>query len=74
MAQHHRRRWRAAELRAAGDRVSASARGYAIWVGIGAVGVAIAGIVVSGETVSAARVLFLSIIVVGIVGLRLVEG
>jgi quaternary ammonium compound-resistance protein SugE len=48
--------------------------GYAVWVGIGAVGVAIAGIVVSGETVSAARVLFLSIIVVGIVGLRLVEG
>ena len=76
MAQHHRRRWRAAELRAAGHRVSAlpAGTGYAVWVGIGAVGVAIAGIVVSGETVSAARVLFLSIIVVGIVGLRLVEG
>jgi quaternary ammonium compound-resistance protein SugE len=48
--------------------------GYAVWVGIGAVGVAIAGVVVFGEAASAARLLFLSIIVVGIVGLRLVEG
>ena len=48
--------------------------GYAVWVGIGAVGVAIAGIVAFGETVSAARVLFLSMIVIGIAGLRLVEG
>ena len=48
--------------------------GYAVWVGIGAVGVSIAGIVVFGETISAARVLFLSTIIVGIVGLRLVEG
>ena len=48
--------------------------GYAVWVGIGAVGVVVAGIVVSGEAVSATRLLFLSLIVVGIVGLRLVEG
>src|SRR5919108_5425126 len=48
--------------------------GYAVWVGIGAVGVAIAGIVLFGEAVSAARLLFLSIIVIGIVGLRIVEG
>ena len=48
--------------------------GYAVWVGIGAVGVAIAGVVAFGETVSAARVLFLSMIVIGIAGLRLVEG
>jgi quaternary ammonium compound-resistance protein SugE len=47
--------------------------GYAVWVGIGAVGVAVAGMVMFSETVSVARVLFLSIIVVGIVGLRLVE-
>jgi quaternary ammonium compound-resistance protein SugE len=47
--------------------------GYAVWVGIGAVGVVVAGIVVSGEAVSAPRMLFLSLIVVGIVGLRLVE-
>ena len=48
--------------------------GYAVWVGIGAVGVAIAGIIAFDETLSAARLLFLSIIVVGIVGLRVVEG
>ena len=47
--------------------------GYAVWVGIGAVGVALAGMILFGEAVSVARVLFLSIIVVGIVGLRLVE-
>jgi quaternary ammonium compound-resistance protein SugE len=48
--------------------------GYAVWVGIGAVGVAIAGIVAFGEVISAARLLFLSLIIVGIVGLRIVEG
>jgi quaternary ammonium compound-resistance protein SugE len=48
--------------------------GYAVWVGIGAVGVAIAGILLLGEAVSVERVFFLSIIVIGIVGLRLVEG
>jgi len=47
--------------------------GYAVWVGIGAVGVAIAGIVVFGEAVSATRLLFLSLIVVGIVRLRIAE-
>ena len=48
--------------------------GYAVWVGIGAVGVAITGIVLLGEAPSAARVLFLTVIVVGVVGLRLAEG
>jgi quaternary ammonium compound-resistance protein SugE len=48
--------------------------GYAVWVGIGAVGVAIVGIVVFGDAVSPTRLLFLSLIVVGIVGLRLAEG
>jgi len=48
--------------------------GYAVWVGIGAVGVATAGIVAFGETVSPVRVVFLSMIVVGVAGLRLVEG
>ena len=47
--------------------------GYAVWVGIGAVGVAVAGMVLFSEAASVARLLFLSIIVVGIVGLRLVE-
>lgn len=48
--------------------------GYAVWVGIGAVGVALAGAILLGEGVSAERVLFLSLIVVGVVGLRFVEG
>ena len=48
--------------------------GYAVWVGIGAVGVAVAGIILFGECASIARVAFLALIVVGIVGLRLVEG
>jgi quaternary ammonium compound-resistance protein SugE len=48
--------------------------GYAVWVGIGAVGVAIAGIVAFGEAISAARLLFLSLIIVGIAGLRITEG
>jgi quaternary ammonium compound-resistance protein SugE len=48
--------------------------GYAVWVGIGAIGVAIAGIVAFDEAASAARLLFLAIVVVGLVGLRLVEG
>ena len=48
--------------------------GYAVWVGIGAVGVAIAGIVAFGEAISAAQLLFLSLIIVGIAGLRITEG
>jgi quaternary ammonium compound-resistance protein SugE len=48
--------------------------GYAVWVGIGAVGVAIAGVIAFDEALSAARLLFLSMIVIGIAGLRLVEG
>lgn len=48
--------------------------GYAVWVGIGAVGVAVAGIILFDEVASIARVLFLSLIVVGIIGLRLIEG
>ncbi|ADB51730.1 DMT family transporter [Conexibacter woesei] len=47
---------------------------YAVWVGIGAVGVALAGIVAFGDDLSAARLGFLSLIVAGVVGLRLIEG
>ena len=46
---------------------------YAVWVGIGAVGVAIAGILALGESASPARLGFLALILVGIVGLKLVE-
>ncbi|ELZ13359.1 MULTISPECIES: quaternary ammonium compound efflux SMR transporter SugE [Haloterrigena] len=47
---------------------------YAVWTGIGAVGTASLGIVLFDEPVSAARVGFLSVIVVGIVGLHLTGG
>ncbi|TAJ53218.1 MAG: quaternary ammonium compound efflux SMR transporter SugE [Nevskiaceae bacterium] len=45
--------------------------GYAVWVGIGAVGTAVVGIVWLGEPVNAGRLLSLSLIVVGIIGLKL---
>ncbi len=47
---------------------------YAIWVGIGVVGVAIVGMVALDEPASAARLGFIALILVGIVGLKLVEG
>jgi quaternary ammonium compound-resistance protein SugE len=46
---------------------------YAVWVGIGAVGVALAGIIFLGEGASFARLAFLALILIGIVGLRIVE-
>jgi quaternary ammonium compound-resistance protein SugE len=45
-----------------------------VWVGIGAVGVAMAGIIALGENVSALRLGFLALILVGIIGLKIVEG
>jgi quaternary ammonium compound-resistance protein SugE len=47
---------------------------YAVWVGIGALGVALAGILALGESASAPRLGFLALILVGVVGLKLVEG
>ena len=47
---------------------------YAVWVGIGALGVALAGIVVLGESASPLRLGFLLLILVGIIGLKAVEG
>lgn len=44
---------------------------YAVWVGVGAVGTAIVGMVMLGEPVSAARLVSLSLVVAGIVGLKL---
>ncbi|SFN39301.1 quaternary ammonium compound efflux SMR transporter SugE [Xenorhabdus japonica] len=44
---------------------------YAVWTGIGAVGTAIFGIMVLGESANFARVLSLSLIVIGIIGLKL---
>ncbi|WP_437723332.1 DMT family transporter [Sorangium sp. So ce861] len=47
---------------------------YAVWVGVGALGVALAGIVALGESASPPRLAFLAVILVGIIGLKLVEG
>ncbi len=46
---------------------------YAVWVGVGAVGVAISGIVALGESGSPLRLGFLALILVGVVGLKVVE-
>ncbi|HCS23795.1 MAG TPA: quaternary ammonium compound efflux SMR transporter SugE [Alphaproteobacteria bacterium] len=44
---------------------------YAIWTGIGAAGAVAAGIFLFHEPATAARIFFASLIVVGIVGLKL---
>jgi quaternary ammonium compound-resistance protein SugE len=46
---------------------------YAVWVGIGVLGVAIAGVIALGESTSVLRLAFLALILVGIVGLKMVE-
>ena len=47
---------------------------YAVWVGIGALGVALAGILALGESASPLRLAFLALILIGIIGLKIVEG
>lgn len=44
---------------------------YAVWVGVGAVGTAILGIVLLNEPASAARLISLTLIIAGIIGLKL---
>ncbi len=44
---------------------------YAVWVGIGASGAAVLGVVLFGEPLSLARGLFLTLLVVSIIGLKL---
>jgi quaternary ammonium compound-resistance protein SugE len=44
---------------------------YAVWVGVGAVGTAVLGIVLLGEAATLGRVASISLIVAGIVGLKL---
>jgi quaternary ammonium compound-resistance protein SugE len=46
---------------------------YAVWVGIGALGVALAGIVTLGESASPMRLSLLALILIGVIGLKLVE-
>lgn len=44
---------------------------YSVWVGVGAVGTVILGIVLLGEPANAARLISVTLIVAGIVGLKL---
>jgi len=44
---------------------------YAVWVGIGAVGTAILGMVLLGDAANAGRIVSLTLIVAGVVGLKL---
>ncbi|HEY7544386.1 MAG TPA: quaternary ammonium compound efflux SMR transporter SugE [Blastocatellia bacterium] len=44
---------------------------YAIWTGIGAAGTAVLGILLFGESRDVLRILCLSLIVIGIIGLKL---
>ncbi len=44
---------------------------YAVWVGVGAVGTALLGIVLLGEPANAGRLISLSLILAGIIGLKL---
>jgi quaternary ammonium compound-resistance protein SugE len=46
--------------------------GYAVWTGIGAVGVAILGMILFGEPRELLRLASISLIVAGIVGLKMV--
>ena len=45
--------------------------GYAVWTGIGAAGTAILGIILFGESAAPARLAFITVIVAGIIGLKL---
>jgi len=47
---------------------------YAIWTGIGAVGAAVLGIVFFGESLTLARIGCITLIVLGILGLKLLGG
>jgi quaternary ammonium compound-resistance protein SugE len=45
---------------------------YAVWTGIGTVGTVLLGILLFGEPADLLRLLFISMIVAGIVGLKIV--
>ena len=47
---------------------------YAVWTGIGAVGIATLGIVLFGDPATPLRLGCIALIIVGVVGLRFVEG
>ena len=45
--------------------------GYAVWTGIGAVGTALLGMIIFGESVAPLRLVSLTLIVLGMMGLKL---
>ena len=47
---------------------------YAVWTGIGALGAVIVGIILFKETVTAARMFFVSLLLIGIIGLKATSG
>lgn len=47
---------------------------YAIWTGIGAVGAAVLGILIYDEPLTVARIVCISLVVIGIVGLKVFSG
>ena len=46
---------------------------YAVWTGIGAIGVAVLGIIVYSDSPSFARLVCIALIMMGTIGLRLIE-
>jgi quaternary ammonium compound-resistance protein SugE len=46
---------------------------YAVWTGMGAIGVAILGIFLFKESADACRLMSISLVIIGIVGLKLTE-
>jgi len=47
---------------------------YAVWTGIGAAGTAILGMAVLGDSAAPLRILCLTLILAGVIGLKLVSG
>lgn len=44
---------------------------YAIWTGIGTVGTVILGVILLNESMNASRFVFISLIIIGIIGLKI---
>ena len=47
---------------------------YGVWTGIGALGAVIVGIVLFKEPVTAARIFFVSLLLIGIIGIKVTSG
>lgn len=47
---------------------------YSVWVGLGTLGTALSGIVLFGESASPLRLLFLSLLLIAVVGLKVTGG